>query len=326
MLLVRPSSLPHLPWNPVALVPIAIGNPLAQKVKISVRLAQVQDGCLCLMAKTPDMQGRTESGIVSSLEAELQDIHRCIMELYDEWTETTELKLEWDTLNFTLYAVLTAVLRLDAASLHNCSKREECLLYARKALLAMQGFQANVSCNATTDFFSWTVLLYPLTPFFVVFCNVVATSNLQDLELLTSVTGVMSQIKEQCTLSMNLFKLFTQFIQLCGHLNDVQSMRRQPDQLQAFQNGKIAPELGHPQSTGLKTSGPEPNPRMPTAPVSILLAPGYQSSEAADASPSQAIDSEGITTGTVWDNERLWQLFNMQPSIESFDLTSFDIL
>ncbi|KAH7002661.1 hypothetical protein EDB80DRAFT_512067, partial [Ilyonectria destructans] len=218
MLLVRPSSLPNLPWEPAVLVPMTIDNPLVQKVKISVRIAQVQDGCLHLLAKPSEMQDFTRSGSVNSLESELLNIHRSIMELRDEWMKTAELKLEWNSLNFTIYAVLTAVLRLDTASLHNRRKREECLQYARRALLAMQKFKANISRNATTDFFSWTVLSYPLTPFFVVFCNVVATSNLEDLELLTKVTTVMAQIKEQCTLSMNLFKLFRQFVQLCGHL------------------------------------------------------------------------------------------------------------
>ncbi|KAK1511381.1 fungal specific transcription factor domain-containing protein [Colletotrichum costaricense] len=329
MLVVRPSSLPHLGWNAIDLVPTDPNNPLSLKARISVRLARVQDACLPLLMPQMRMDANRVSQTVASLEADLQNIHQSIMELRDEWTKTPDLALEWDTTDFTYYAVLTTVLRLDKTSLHDQNKRDKCLEYAREALLAMQRFQVNshLRPNATTDFFSWTVLSYPLTPFFALFCNVVATSNLQDLELLAKATMILSQIKEQCTLSMNLFRLFTHFIDLCTHLDDIksswprmQSGLRWPthgsDPLQSSQRPSTAQTMPGLQLDDDQIVEEQRVPCFPTEqPISRVDHQDNRQSNAQSGGPSGEV---------AWRDGLVWELFNLQPSIESFDLSSFD--
>lgn len=81
MLLIRPSSLPPLQWEPASLVPIAIDNPLTHKVRISVRLSQVQDTCLPLLATPSEVDEATRLSTVAHLESELHSIRREVAEV-----------------------------------------------------------------------------------------------------------------------------------------------------------------------------------------------------------------------------------------------------
>lgn len=74
-----------------------------------------------------------------------------------------------------------------------------------------------------------TVLYHPLTPFFVLFCNIVATAIEQDFELLKTVT---SQLDSLAVLSPSIAKLqtlFKSFIELCEGL--VLEAKRKPSPL-----------------------------------------------------------------------------------------------
>ena len=80
MLLVRPSSLPDLPFNPAMLVKTDPRNLLSYKVKIMVRLAHVQD--LYLNALAERQKNRPyPSNLVESLQAELYSVRLDILEV-----------------------------------------------------------------------------------------------------------------------------------------------------------------------------------------------------------------------------------------------------
>lgn len=63
-----------------------------------------------------------------------------------------------------------------------------------------------------------TVLYHPLTPFFVLFCNVVATAIEQDFELLKTVTSQLDGLSVLSPSIAKLQTLFKSFIDLCEGL------------------------------------------------------------------------------------------------------------
>ncbi|ODM21269.1 hypothetical protein SI65_04322 [Aspergillus cristatus] len=83
---------------------------------------------------------------------------------------------------------------------------------ARKALTTFHHLQnralhSNPS-QPNASFFAWTILLFPLHPFFSLFCDVVGTSNLQDLQLMQSITSKLSPFRPTSKSAAKLHRLF----------------------------------------------------------------------------------------------------------------------
>jgi hypothetical protein len=78
MLLLRPPSLPQLPFNPADLVPTDPQLPISMHVKILVKLARVQDVALSLVLKDPRHQ------ILANKEFMLENIQTELKSIGDE--------------------------------------------------------------------------------------------------------------------------------------------------------------------------------------------------------------------------------------------------
>ncbi|KAI2861205.1 transcriptional regulator family: Fungal Specific TF [Aspergillus niger] len=311
MLLVRPSSLPNLPYQPSSLVYQDTANPLSRKVKILLRLSQVQDRYLHIFFKNPHLDETNLPQLVDSLHSELTSISVSIAKYRSDYVSNLIWESEWDAVDFTFYSVATTVLRLNSLFLHDYRKREECVSYARSALRSMQACQKHISTTSrsSADSLIWTVLLYPLTPFFVLFCNVVASSNIFDLDLLNEVTVTIANIPDQCTFSTNLQHLLSQLISLCSNLHEVQArlVLPVPDNHQIIDiNITAQPLPNSPRRSGVSETITCNTPTDEQAQPPVQ-APAVNTAHAAKE-------------GSVWDDELLWELFNIQPSVEWFDV------
>ncbi len=247
--------------------------------------------------------------------------------------------IEWDSLNFTFYSIATTVLRLNPSSLHDRGKREQCLQYARQALWSMQACQKHLDTitHIATDFLFWcvpafsmltsytycrnrTALLYPLTPFFVVFCNVVATSNVHDLRLLNEVTATISKVKEQCAFGMNLYIMLSELVAMCTQLHDVQPAPSQPQQpLHSDSSVEEPPITAGPASQAhslMPGDAPVTSSSQYISPISTLdqsSIPGQQ-----QPFPPPAAEAES-GHASIWEEGLMSELFNIQPSVQWFD-------
>ncbi|KAF5256006.1 hypothetical protein FOXYS1_13543 [Fusarium oxysporum] len=325
MLLLRPSSLPSLSSDPIALVCVDPEDPLTLKYKIMIRLARVQDASLPHLIGPSNPDPLARSAAVDSLKVELEDIYTSIASLHTEWAISPDYKVEWDTTNFTYHSIFTMVLRLDLESLHDRVRRDECLMHARQALSSMRDLQSQIDYNAksSTDLLIWSVLLYPLTPFFVLFCNVMATSDPQDLELLRQVTAVISGVQEYYKFGKNLYKLFSQFLSLCLQSSNEQDCGRY--HCNNYGIGRLTvqePEANYSQPcqfasppTSLGLSVPEArNPSLSaTAKVAQL---SEQDTYCADQHGSGA----GMPAGPEWDDKLIWEIFAAQLSNDRLNL------
>ncbi|KAI9043312.1 uncharacterized protein KD926_003842 [Aspergillus affinis] len=220
MLLVRPPSLPDLNVDPVSLIELKYTEPLKIKMGILLKLSHVQDGVISLLIKGDKLTEAEASSSIPALKSELQDIWKESCEARFHTSDTPEWRHEWDALDFTYHAIATTVLRLNSTSFHDHQIREQCLLHARKALTAISALLNHIldGQRLNMDFLFWTILLYPLTPFFIIFCNVLATSNEQDYHTLTQIMTALSRIKDNNSFVFALYGLLSQFMDLCGQL------------------------------------------------------------------------------------------------------------
>lgn len=152
--------------------------------------------------------------------------------------------------------------------------------------------------------------MYPLTPFFVVFCNVVATSHPGDLCLLREITMTISELKEQCTFGMNLYKLLSELISLCDQLQDNPPVHK-PVQCDKHSQGH-AMELTPDYLPGNIIRGPHGTPLHTPSRTPTSLCQGDSHFDSGQSS--------------IWDDGLMWDLFNIQPSIGWFDTDCFDFL
>ncbi|KAE8377709.1 hypothetical protein BDV26DRAFT_292934 [Aspergillus bertholletiae] len=324
MLLVRPPSLPALSVEPASLLPSRQADPLDMKANILIKLAHVLDGALSVI--TPDgIPDNRVLGVISRLEVELQDIWEELCETRAKSSDPLELRLEWDAVDFTYHSIITTVLRLNSVSLHDHHVRERCLSHARRALRSMNVLQYHILRGEQIyhDFVFWTVLLYPLTPFFIIFCNVIATSNREDYTLLTQITAALSRIKEYNPSIFRLHGLFSQFTALCDQLYETiaQDASQQSEQtMEAIRSHPISVAGSNDQNV---STYPQLHESLTTrAHSSDSTQPGSSEqqvlySHALDPGPS----AEGLShqISSMWDDGLMWELFNIQPTVEWFD-------
>jgi hypothetical protein len=142
-----------------------------------------------------------------------------------------------------------------------------------------------------------TILSYPLTPFFVIFCNVVGTSNVQDFELLQNVADSVSSLVVGNKSVEKLHRLCSTLLAVC----------------RPMVYGVNAPQA-------LSTSTPE----VPTANGATFEFPLAQAElDASDTLSSMARSVDGVAM-VPWDDEMMWQLFQCQPSLDWFDSDILD--
>lgn len=136
---------------------------------------------------------------------------------------------------------------------------------------------------------SRTLLSYPLCPFFVVFCNVVGTSNAQDFHLLQDVTDGISELVAENKFVNRLHRLCSTLIGLCKPL--IQS----------------------------------PIPNAMTAELQIPE-PGILpiDTNVGQLNFTEADDNVGEFLASSWNDDRMWQLFQSQPSLDWFNADILD--
>ncbi|KAL2857057.1 hypothetical protein BJY01DRAFT_242460 [Aspergillus pseudoustus] len=341
MLLVRPSSLPRLRCQPSNLVREDASNPLSLKVKVLSRLAHVQDRYLDILFQTQQSDGNDLPGVVDSFRMELSSISADIVKYRTLHASTPVWESEWDAVDFTFFSIATTVLRLNSLVLHDNTYQEECVGYARNALSSMQACHRHLSGTFTvsTDSLIWTVLLYPLTPFFVLFCNVVASSNVADLHLLKETTLTISNVPDQRTFGSNLQHLLSRLIALCSGLHDLQDRDRQiPSAANGLQSLQSTSEAhspashfpqGHAATEGINYNSGSvrklPENDQGTSNNTPIDEQQLQQQPVTNPTVSGDGSDQG-KDGCVWDDELFWELFNIQPSVEWFDVNYYNTM
>jgi hypothetical protein len=131
---------------------------------------------------------------------------------------------------------------------------------------------------------SRTLLSYPLCPFFVVFCNVVGTSNAQDFQLLQDVTDGISELVAENKFVNRLHRLCTTLIGLCK------------------------PLIQSPLPTAMTVDLQMPEPGI--LPIDTNVG---------QLNFTETNNNVDEFLASSWNDDRMWQLFQSQPSLDWFN-------
>lgn len=145
------------------------------------------------------------------------------------------------------------------------------------------------------------MLSYPLCPFFVVFCNVVGTSNERDFQLLQAVTDGISTLITENKYVNRLHRLCATLLSLCTPL--------------------------------VKTSGSQDRSNMSAAVPGFSAQTSTHSSTLTSVLDTPDMLNLGSTVSTdnpdgflpsTWNDDMMWQLFQSQPSLDWFNADILD--
>ncbi|KAH8722501.1 putative Zn(II)2Cys6 transcription factor-like protein [Phaeosphaeriaceae sp. PMI808] len=300
LLLLRPKSLPPLNFRVSLLIKPDPANPMTIIENIAMEMVPVHDKLLELTLEANARRPVHSLGNeVAWLRSTMANILR-IMEnkrpshLFDA---RPDILLHWKCIEFKYFSTLTSVHRLSPSVTTVPLEREECLKSARRALECIKiiediGKSLDHFIEGYDPYLAWTILSYPLCPFFVVFCNVVGTSNVQDFQLLQGVTDCISELVSENKFVNRLHRLCTTLITLCKPL--------------------VQERISSGQGNIVTYTDVSEAPLLPTDDTSLAL-----------GVPNVNGNADGFITSS-WDDDMMWQLFQSQPSLDWFNSDILD--
>lgn len=140
------------------------------------------------------------------------------------------------------------------------------------------------------------MLSYPLCPFFVVFCNVVGTSDARDFQLLQNVTDGISTLVTENKYVHRLHRLCATLLSLCKPLVSTATL-----------NGETQPS-----TTGLTVENP------------AFATPSLFGTASDVMDITKDNGSTDAFLPSSWNDDMMWQLFQSQPSLDWFNADILD--
>ncbi|KAB8204387.1 hypothetical protein BDV34DRAFT_213855 [Aspergillus parasiticus] len=194
--------------------------PISELLLVYLDLAQIQDGIIPFIK---DSSGEGEHGVppVTNLREQLlprmKDIRNRIDEITppsDRW-KGLDSHSEIAALDFAYHSIMTTILHLiQLTPGQTLTAKDLYLDSARQELSALVSICLSANKQSTVAFLHWTLLYYPLTAVFVLFCNTVVTSHIGDFNLLKTVADCLTQSGTCSEHIANLQKLFQEFVSL----------------------------------------------------------------------------------------------------------------
>ncbi|KAJ5794629.1 transcriptional regulator family: Fungal Specific TF [Penicillium paradoxum] len=301
-LLYRPLSLPEPRISPTNLISADQSLAYIPLIRILLDLAQIQgellncgkeDTTLQTLANHSKLQDRM--GVIYS---RLQSSRASAPEF---------ISSDWIAGDFCYYAILVDILRSRLKYSFSPLTHKECLSYSRKSLKALNHLQRNLTdspgfVDPYPSFLTWTVLLYPLSPFFVLFCNIIGELDMDDYSLIQDITQNLSQFAASPYIS-KLHKLLDTLQNFCVPL------------IQAKQ--RIGPQVKVANLYPSMTSTQQGCPAHANEPGHPLANASYYMDPCMESNPQQLLTpSDGSYPP---DDQLMWQLFNSQLSLEWFE-------
>lgn len=142
--------------------------------------------------------------------------------------------------DFVYHSTMVSIIR------HDRNQVRDALQHARLCLTATKDLARR--CNDAqrfANYVAWSTLLHPLTPFFMVFCNIVLTSNGHDFHLMQDVTNVLCGIGEVNRTIVELQRLCMKLVAICTPLVGEANVSQEQSGFYGEQN-----ESHHAQSAG----------------------------------------------------------------------------
>ncbi|RAL06924.1 fungal specific transcription factor domain-containing protein [Aspergillus homomorphus CBS 101889] len=219
-LLCRPTSLPYLEISPTDLIVLAPSSPYDSLLRVLLDLAQVQGNLREISCGGRNGPSDRALETCQLLNARMHDILPRLQSSRD--CHPKMVQYDWVGVDFCFYAIFVEIHRTRLKNAFSPAVHRECLVYARKSLQAFLFLQQHPAELPGFDdpypsFLTWTLLFYPLSAFFVVFCNIIGTMNHDDYELMRQIIKGLVPFKEDCHLG-KLLTLLQSLEHLCKPL------------------------------------------------------------------------------------------------------------
>ncbi|KAJ6124374.1 hypothetical protein N7471_011691 [Penicillium samsonianum] len=172
--------------------------PMAEHFLIYLDLARVQDTVVSylpgssLSHHNPSLlYGTGEYMLLQMQYIEQRMSH--MASLSSEW-KGLDSQTEMAALKFAYQSVMTGILYLLQSDPGQPTRSTESYLQsARRELSALVSMCHSAEKQTAVNFLNWTILLYPATAYLVIFCNVVATSDIGDFNLMKAIADCLTQ-------------------------------------------------------------------------------------------------------------------------------------
>ncbi|EAW16373.1 transcription factor domain-containing protein [Aspergillus fischeri NRRL 181] len=205
----------------VTLVPGIDDIPVSELFSIYMELAHVQSVLIPFLNDESfserETAGQSFSHARIQLFLKMDRIRRKIDQVSPpspQW-KGLDVRCEVAALDFGYHSIMTTILHLtqvNSGEIHGAG--ELYLQSARQELSALVCLCRPSDQQRTAAFLHWTLLYYPLTACFVLFCNAVATSHLGDFHLLKTVANCLIQSGTVSQPIATLQRLFHEFVLL----------------------------------------------------------------------------------------------------------------
>ncbi|KAE8412024.1 hypothetical protein BDV36DRAFT_272773 [Aspergillus pseudocaelatus] len=198
-----------------------LNPPISELLLLYLDLAQIQDGIIPFIKDPSSADGEHAVPPVTNLREQLlprmEDIRSRIDQIAppsNRW-KGLDSHSEIAALDFAYHSVMTTILHLiQLTPGQTLTAKDLYLDSARQELSALVSICLSANKQSTVAFLHWTLLYYPLTAVFVLFCNTVVTSHIGDFNLLKTVADCLAQSGTASEHIANLQKLFQEFVSL----------------------------------------------------------------------------------------------------------------
>ncbi|KGO75451.1 Transcription factor, fungi [Penicillium italicum] len=312
LLLLRPPSLPDLKVKPTQLIHIDPDLPTYAIMTGIVEYSELKSTLLNILLDGKTIGDTEKANKLSDLVARAHKIYsntqmfrrRQEQQFPQSWSH---LRRVWLSIDFNYYSVLTTIIQARSSVLKSRLVCEDCLYTAREALTTLRALQEACSSRINSidpypHFLTWTMLLFPLAPFFVLFCNVIATSDERDFNMIKNITDELHQFAEANASIARLCKLFSKFLDLCAPL-----VKGNPEHSHSEQPATALADADKAGNTEDQTVSHANMFSRAADPDQALVALG--GTDTIEGEPSAPPSMEG------WDDSLVWELFNNQPSL-----------
>ncbi|KAE8153999.1 hypothetical protein BDV25DRAFT_148449 [Aspergillus avenaceus] len=206
-------------------------NPsISDLLSIYLDLAHIQDGIIPFLKDNHTVNMEHTATPSSNLKERLLPRMESIRARIDQITSTSDKwkglnpRSEVAALDFAFHSVMTTILQLiQLTADQTTSTKDRYLESARQELSALVSICLSADKQSTVAFLHWTLLYYPLTAAFVLFCNAVVTSHIGDFNLLKMVASCLAQSGPNSQHIYQLQKLFQEFISLSQNFLEEES-------------------------------------------------------------------------------------------------------
>ncbi|CAG8896568.1 unnamed protein product [Penicillium egyptiacum] len=159
---------------------------------------------------------------------------------YPAW-KGLDAQSEISALQFAYHSVMTTIFHIiEGAGNQSVNIWKQCLLEARHGISSLVSICMSAERQSTVALLHWTLLVYPSTAYFVLFCNVVATSDTDDFKLMTTIADCLTRIETTGRPIIQVRTIFRHFLSLAGGV-----FRDQPNAMVVTQDHQVQPVQSH---------------------------------------------------------------------------------